>query len=318
MSSPKAESMTALTGAVLSLGEALIDLSESESAEPQPRVIYTPHPGGSSVNVAVGLSRLGHAVQFCGSFADDVLGRRIRDFLTAEGVLLDHSIIVSANTALALMTLHNAEPQYSFYASPASYGLLPPDQISREAVLSAPVVHAGSLGILERSTYQAIVEVFQTSQGLKTLDPNVRPSLVTDWDEYRDRIDRLIQLSSVVKFSLEDIEALYGNEPVELIVARVLGAGVSAVMITRAADGVEIWTATGRIVQPIPTGFAVVDTTGAGDSTMAATISWLVTNGIPKSLNEWSNLAAAAMKAAAITCTRPGGAVAMPTIREVG
>ncbi|MFD0819206.1 PfkB family carbohydrate kinase, partial [Micromonospora zhanjiangensis] len=65
------------------LGEALIDLLDGEC---DGKPVYRQAVGGGPLNVAVGVARLGSAVEFVGSLGDDALAGRIADFLTAAGV----------------------------------------------------------------------------------------------------------------------------------------------------------------------------------------------------------------------------------------
>ena len=61
----------------LVIGESLIDIVGSDE-----------HVGGSPLNVAVGLGRLGRDVDFLTYIADDSYGRRIIDYVEAAGVQL--------------------------------------------------------------------------------------------------------------------------------------------------------------------------------------------------------------------------------------
>ena len=64
------------------IGEALVDVV-SRSGE-QPRA----HVGGSPMNVAVGLARLGHQVQFLGRYGQDEYVHQVVEHLRGNGVRL--------------------------------------------------------------------------------------------------------------------------------------------------------------------------------------------------------------------------------------
>jgi fructokinase len=296
---------------VVSIGEALVDMIETDTEK---GAMYLPAWGGSSLNVAVGVARLGTPVQFAGSFAADPLASRISDFLTANGVGLDIAVHdAPALTTIAMTTFVNHEPQYSFYANPASYGFLPTVIGRHEIIGNASVVHAGSLGILEDSTFEAIATAFRQTSGIVTLDPNVRPAMVNNWDDFRSRIGTLIAHTDIMKISIEDIEAMYPGSSTESIALAAIDQGVRAVVITQAADGATVITADGSTHLPIPTGHQVLDTTGAGDSMMAALIHQVSRDGAPHEHSGWVTLVENALIIAAIVCSRPGGAIAMPT-----
>ena len=75
------------TGVVAVAGEALVDLVPAPVGG-----YFEIAPGGSPANVALGLARLGVPARLLARIADDLLGRRIREHLTHNGVQLDHAV----------------------------------------------------------------------------------------------------------------------------------------------------------------------------------------------------------------------------------
>jgi len=68
-------------------GEALYDVFvEPITADVRRKVSLSAKPGGSPLNVAIGLARLGCAVSFATETAADTLGRVLESRLKAEGV----------------------------------------------------------------------------------------------------------------------------------------------------------------------------------------------------------------------------------------
>lgn len=303
-------------GNVLCIGEALFDLTESTAAG-WPGPAYLPHAGGSSFNVAVGVARLGVGATFAGSFADDLLGERLRGFLRDEAVSIIAPPPAPALTAVSIMSLDNAEPRYSFYASPASYGFLRASDIPATVLDRADVIHAGSIALLEPTTRAAVLHAFRSGRGITTLDPNARPGLIADRASYLREFEELVGLADLVKLSAEDAEYLYPGWTATAVAEALLGRGCSVVVVTAAAAGAQLWTRDFHVVVPIATGAPVVDTTGGGDSVMAAIISRLAVSGLPLDRDAWRELLGFAMAVAAVTCSRAGGANAMPTAADL-
>jgi fructokinase len=295
---------------VVCIGEALVDMIETDSDK---GAVYLPAWGGSVMNVACGVARLGSPTEFAGSLSTDALGTKLRDFIAAQGVGLDLTVDIDTQTTIAMTSFVNAEPRYSFYGTPRSYGFCPPAIAARGQVAAASILHSGSLGVLEDTTFDAIVQSFRATSGLITFDPNVRPAMVNDWDEYRQRIGALIHHADVVKYSVEDIAALYPGADPDQIAYATLGQKCRAVIITHAGDGADVYTGSEKTRVPIPSGFDVIDTTGGGDSTMAAILHQLHTRGEPDNHTGWVHLVTQALVVAAIVCSRRGGAIAMPT-----
>lgn len=302
-----------MTQPVVCIGEALVDMIETDSDK---GMVYFPAWGGSVMNVACGVARLGTPAEFAGSLSTDPLGLKLRQFIADQGVGLDLVSTIETQTTIAMTSFVNSEPRYSFYGQPRSYGFCAPAIGAREQVVRAPVVHSGSLGVLEDMTFDAITQAFQASEGVITFDPNVRPQMVSDWDNYRNRVGALLRYADVVKYSIEDIEALYPGVDTENIAYATLDQGARVVVVTRASEGADVYTDSDTSHIPIPPGHTVIDTTGGGDSTMAAVIHQIAQSGMPDNHAGWVHMVTQALVVAAIVCSRPGGAIAMPTREE--
>ena len=293
------------------IGEAIWDLLERPDDG-----CYRPVPGGSCLNVAVGVARLGHRVEFVGAFSGDVLGRRLRTFLAGEGVADSASPTVDGQSTLAVTTFHGPEPFFSFYGHPAAYAGLTPSAGITTATAGAAVVHAGSIALLADGVRQVARSAFAAASGWRTLDPNVRPDLVADLVGYRRQLEELAGVTDLVKLSAEDAQALYGSSASDAP-DRLLAAGASAVLLTLGAGGAVLRTATHE-VRHRTRATSVVDATGAGDAVMAAVVHVLVRQGWPQDAQAWDDLVSFAMDVAGVVCGRPGGATAMPTLAQVG
>lgn len=310
-----------MSGHIVSIGEALVDMIEIsgvDSGEDGSQPHYMAAWGGSPMNVAVGAARLGSSVEFAGSFAADALGGKLKAFLADQGIGVDLSVDVDeVNTTIAMTSFVNAEPQYAFYASPASYGFLPPATANRQQIASAALVHTGSLVVLEDLTYETLTECFRVATGIKTFDPNVRPRMVSDWDDYRRRMGLIINQSDFVKFSIEDIEAAYPHQPVDSVAWAALDGPTQAVLVTRGGAPVTLYSHDKQTDIALPGVLPVNDTTGGGDATMAAIIHQLARNGLPGDHETWQVVVNNALLVAGIVTSRRGGAIAMPTANEV-
>ena len=69
--------------AVVVAGDALVDLTPTTTV--RGNLAYEPHPGGSCLNVAVGLGRLGVPTAFLARLSSDAFGQMLeRSLLTLE------------------------------------------------------------------------------------------------------------------------------------------------------------------------------------------------------------------------------------------
>ena len=250
----------------LVIGEALIDIVERDGQ------IIGEHVGGSPLNVAIGLARLGRAVDFLTHIGDDARGHRITEYVKASGAELVSGSVTADRTPTALATLdESGSAQYVFDID---------WQLSGTPEVAPPLVaHTGSIAaVLEpgcRAT-AALLDAYHVSATI-TFDPNVRPALITEDEQARTRIDRFVERCDVVKASDEDLHWIDPNRTLEQVAQTWLGLGPAIVAVTMGERGAFAMSAAGIArVQARPA--EVVDTLGAGDAFMTGLIDalWLL------------------------------------------
>ena len=264
-----ATSKTAAPGAqqrALVIGEALIDLVERDGT------VTGEHVGGSPLNVAVGLARLGRGVDFLTHIGDDPRGRRIIEYVNASGVQLVSGSVSAPQTPTALATLDDS--------GSAKYIFDIEWQIEGTPAVPPPLVaHTGSIaswlepGCLATA---ALLDAYHPSATL-TFDPNVRPGLMKDGALARERIDRFVERCDVVKASDEDLRWIDPDRSPEQIAQTWLALGPSIVAVTTGEKGAFAVSAAGT-AKAAALQVDVVDTVGAGDAFMTGLIDalWLL------------------------------------------
>ncbi|KDB51432.1 ribokinase-like domain-containing protein [Sphaerotilus natans subsp. natans DSM 6575] len=270
--------------------------------------------GGSPLNVAAGVQRMGGRAVFFGAVSRDFLGDRILASIEQEGLSTEALVRCDAPTTLSLVGVDAAGvPSYRFYGHGGADRQLLPEHL---AALPAQVaaIHFGSYGCVVEpigSTLRTLVEARHRDTVI-SFDPNVRLNVEPALAVWRDHIEWMASRTHLLKLSDEDFERLYPGEDIEVLAARWLGAGVALVMMTRGGEGAFAWTKAGRVQVAAPK-VTVQDTVGAGDTFQAATLIALAEIGrlSPEaladiSLDEMSRVADFAARAAAITCTRRG------------
>lgn len=290
---------------VLVVGEALIDMVEG-----------VPHVGGSPLNVAVGLARLGHTTHFAGRFGRDEFGDLISQHLRTNGV---HSLLPADSnpTSMATTTLDaDGAASYEFqlhWELPDLTNTLP------GAMEGARALHTGSLAaILQPGAARVIDAVMAARQAglLVSFDPNCRPSITTDNSTTAQAVEALVKHSHIVKASHEDLEWLYPTRSVEASAMAWRQLGPALVVVTLGPRGAIAFFDGGPCSIDAPR-VSIVDTVGAGDSFMAALLSGILELG-DQPLRALSPTAVQSViqragSAAAITIARRG---ANPPTRE--
>ena len=305
---------------IVCCGEALIDFLPRKTADGADT--FQPFVGGSVLNVAVALGRLGAPTGFFCGLSDDFFGAMLRDALHASKVNISLCPITGRPTTLAFVKLTNGNAEYAFFDEGSAMRLLeesdlPPIPAAVEAM------HFGSIGLMVEpcgSAYERLMQN-ESADRLMSFDPNVRPSLIKNRDGYIERIERMVAMSDIVKLSREDMEWLAPGVAFEDFAGDWLKRGASIVILTQGPDGARA-IAKRRSVFVRSVEVAVADTIGAGDTFSAAVLARLHAEGrldkrAVQSLSE-SDLAdvlAYAAKAAAITASRPGADP--PWLREM-
>ncbi|WP_405981240.1 carbohydrate kinase [Streptomyces sp. NBC_00158] len=277
-------------------GEALIDLVPVE----RPAGALLPRPGGGPYNTALALGRLGAEVAFCSRVSADGFGESLLAGLRAAGVDLSLVQRGPEPTTLAVPSLGpDGSAVYGFYVEGTADRLftLPP-----ALPVGARALALGTCSLVLEpgaSAYETLLRR-ESRRGLLTLlDPNVRPALIADPEAYRERFLGWLPYVSVLKLSEEDAAWLGGRA------GDWLAAGPSAVVLTRGAAGLTVWTGDGAEHSAAALPVEVVDTIGAGDTVNAALLHRLA--GIPDvGAADWPDVLAYAARAAALTCTRAG------------
>jgi fructokinase len=293
------------------IGEGLIDVVRRPSGTES-------HPGGSPLNVAVGLARLDHPVQFIGRYGDDSNGRLLTDHLHRANVLVALPADGSP-TSVAMAELdHHGAASYHFELEWHLPSLR--DRLD-ELLGPTTLVHTGSIAAVLEPGADQVLHAVERARPRATIsfDPNCRPTITTDADVVRGRVERLVALADVVKASDEDLAWLYpGVDPLDSA-RRWLGLGApegpAFVVVTRGAEGPWAVCRDGEASAPAPK-VRVADTVGAGDSFMAALLSAIVDRELDGAqrrpelrrldATELGRILDFAARAAAVTVSRPG------------
>src|ERR1700732_2022847 len=98
---------------LLSCGDALVDFLPVTSVDGRDAAV--PVAGGSCLNIAVGMARLGAPAGFVGGISTDLFGRIVADHALTSQVDLRYATRSAHQTTLAFVRYVGGEPQYAFY-----------------------------------------------------------------------------------------------------------------------------------------------------------------------------------------------------------
>ncbi|CDO90655.1 ribokinase [Mycobacterium triplex] len=242
----------------LVIGESLIDIVGDDE-----------HVGGSPLNVAVGLARLGRDVDFLTHIADDSRGRLIAEYIKSSGAQLVSGSMTAARTPTAAATIADD--------GSATYNFDLDWQLSGTPEVAQPLfVHTGSIAAVREPgclAVAALLDAYRVSATV-ALDPNVRPSLITNRELARQRIEHLVERSDIVKVSDEDLRWIDPDHAPDHTARTWLALGPAIVAVTMGEQGARAFCAAGEAhvaAKRVP----VVDTIGAGDAFMVGLLDAL-------------------------------------------
>ncbi len=303
------------------MGESLIDFVPLKATGQgiSPALVsstdFRMHSGGSILNVAVGLARLGHHVAFAGKIAQDYFGHHLLHTLKSEGIDTRFVTTANAQTALAFVAMEDGEPVYSFYGDGTADTLLAVKDLPDSLYQETSILHVGSISLLRGMTPSTVLATIERLKGkaLLSFDPNIRANLIHDERSYRALLDRLIALTDILKLSYVDLSWLLPGASVEESLQRLSGLGPALVIITQGEKGALAQSGSSQPVRVPTFPVTLIDTVGAGDTFCAGVLAGLADHDILSrekvfSLTEQELQAVIsfATAAAALNCTREG------------
>lgn len=258
---------------ILCCGEALIDMIPTPTkAGPDG---FVPHAGGAVFNTAIALGRLGAQVGMLSGLSSDMFGRQLVDGLKASHVDVSHVVLSDRPTTLAFVRLVGGHATYDFYdENSAGRMITPEDMPALSSEVSA--LYFGGISLACEPGADAYAELLaRNAEGRAVMiDPNIRPGFIKDIERYRQRLDRMLALSDIVKVSDEDLNWI-NPAPLSLRdkVGELLKKGPSVVILTRGGEGATGYLANGEEVQVPVVKAEIVDTVGAGDTFNAGVLA---------------------------------------------
>jgi fructokinase len=284
------------------VGEVLIDLFPNGNE-------HLAVVGGGPANTAKALASLGVKTCFIDGVSNDEYGQMAKADLLSANVLLDYAQYSNKPTCTAKVTLSlSGSASYEFVIKDTatfdfSVSWLPDPQSLKPSLL-----HIGTLATVIEPGASVLFEWAQSAAQVAPIvfDPNIRPAVLGNRDEYVKKVEKWVAISSAVKVSDEDLNWLYPGKTIKVIVNRWLEKGVQLVVVTLGDKGITAYRKNEQIsVDAVKV--IVADTVGAGDTVGAVLVEAILNNGIDKLTGEvLQTMLNRATKAAAITVSRTG------------
>lgn len=244
---------------VIGIGETVLDIL-FKNDQPQKAV-----PGGSTFNSIVSLGRAGVPCAMVTETGGDHVGDIICQFLQENGVSSEYvcrHAHIKSHISLAFLNEHN-DAQYVFYKDHASVtldGKLP--EIGKDDVVLFGSFFAINPAI--RPVVGGLLRAARKAGAWLYYDVNFRKAHLLDLPNVMSNIEENMDLSDVVRGSMEDFDYLYGLSDGDAIYERV-SCHCGTLILTDGARSIRVYTPEGCKPYPVQA-IETVSTVGAGDN----------------------------------------------------
>lgn len=302
---------------VVILGRIGYDLYSEEPHVPLPQVRrFSRYLGGSSANMAVGLSRLGAHVGMVSCLGDDSLSRFLVDFLAAEKV--DTSHVKTAPGYLPSLCLTEVSPpdrfpQVFYRRDPVDTMLdATGDDLDFAASSRMFVTNGTSLcaSPSRESTYLALERAKQSGSCRVVLDVDYRSMSWRNPEEAGLAARLALPFVDVLIGNQLELKLVAGVDDLDQAVAKLRGSRVPTLVSKLGEQGTRVITADDSVFLP-PYSVDVVSTIGAGDGFASGFLYAMLRDRPLLECLHYGN-AAAAIVVSRLSCSE-----AMPVLSEV-
>lgn len=266
---------------IWTMGELLAEIMRADRGVPLGSVgqFAGPYASGAPGIFIDTAARLGHSAAIVSGVGDDEFGRMILERLERDGVRIDLvDVVADRSTGTAFIAYAaDGSREYLFHwdGTAAVVAGVPP----AGSADGARYFHVMGCSLMANSDFAArIVEtasVFARAGAIVTLDPNVRPELLSG-EVSADALEAILEMASILMPSAAELRLLARTDDLDAAAALVQERyELDIVVVKRGRDGVLVYAGDERSSIPA---FEVeeVDPTGAGDCFDAAFLCGLL------------------------------------------
>jgi sugar/nucleoside kinase (ribokinase family) len=263
---------------IVAVGEILVDFIPARLSSYGEGLFFEKCFGGAPFNYAVAAARLGAKVGALTAVGDDPLGEFLVKTLRMNSVDTSQVKVKKARTTLAFVISEaSGERSFFFYRKPwaeTADTLLAPSDVDPAFLRGIKILHYSGVALShvpERDAVLKAVKETQSSGGLVSYDPNIRPDLWRSTDEILAINDEALRHADIVLLARDEAEFLFGSTDPLRVAAEIFDKYHPRYVALKLGDqGSYVEDENGRSFSKPAYKVNVVDTTGAGDGWAAA------------------------------------------------
>jgi 2-dehydro-3-deoxygluconokinase len=267
--------------------------------------------GGDAPNAAVMAALAGASARIGGRVGADALGRQLLAFWSSRGVDARHVVVdTAAPTGIYVCETSPAGHRYDYHRTGSAGSRLRTEDVTSELLDGVGIVHLTGITLSISATAaeagRAAMDRARAAGALVSFAVNYRPKLAPDTDALLDAA----RAADVVFVSHDEAELLVGEREPERIADAIFGSTRTELVVTSASRGAAVIAEGAWTSVPAPT-VTVVDAGGAGDALAGC---YLAERSRGRAAADALRVA---VKAASLSCTRPGCAASYPDRGEL-
>lgn len=219
------------------------------------------YPGGNALNAAVYAARLGADAAYLGTFGSDAAGDHVRAVLDRLGVATPHCRVIAGENGLALVRLDGANRVFAG-SNKGGVARISPFRPGPEVL-----AYIAGFDLVHTSCFSHLDPVLPE---ISAAAPLLAYDASYTWRD-SDLIERVGPHVDFMALSAGE----GGRAAAETAFARAHAAGIQVVSATMGAEG-ALASVGGAVMAQLPAKARVVDTLGAGDAFLTATLLGLL------------------------------------------
>lgn len=244
---------------------------------------FTRAMSGAEVNVSIGLSRLGHPVEYLTRLGDDPFGHYIASALKKNEIgtsLVTYDDVYRTGIQLKNRVTDGSDPYAPYYRKGSAASHITISEIDAIDLTDVELVHVtGIPPALSQSARKATFHLMDRAKEAGifiTFDPNLRPVLWEDEETMCTVLNQLAAKADVVLPGIGECKILAGTEDKKEVADFYQKLGVKTVIIKDGSKGAYVQTADENYDVAGYKVEKVVDTVGAGDGFAVGVLSGIL------------------------------------------
>ena len=297
---------------IVCVGESLIDVVSKKDA-------VSETVGGCPLNVALTTSRLGASTALFTKVSNDSYGSLILEKLIDNCIMFDPQLCNFDEPTLLSQAIidQDGKAKYIFDWKQTVASNATVAQLSKAFAVMTDIdfIMTGSLMLTFPSSREAVFPAIETIKPSPVIfyDPNVRPAVIENMEDFRKHLLEYAQRCEIVKISEEDLKTVFSTLNLEQAIQEMKKHCKRHLIVTLGEKGSSWYAPDFEISVPAVPVENLVDTIGCGDVFSGAILAQLqkrkdsgkISIG-DLSLQEAKKMLEFASKQAADNCTRLG------------